>query len=53
LVMSVQFNNGSIYEYYEVPAELWNSFIAAQPNPWSTVGYSQLVQGGYSYKRVQ
>ncbi len=53
LVMSVQFNNGSIYEYYEVPTELWSSFFAAQPHPWSKVGYSQLVQGGYKYKRVQ
>ena len=52
MVMTVQFNNGALYEYYGVPADLWNSFIAAQPHPWSQVGYPQLVQGGIPYKRI-
>ena len=50
--MSVQFKNGALYEYYGVPAELWTSFIAAQPHPWSQVGYPRLVQGGIPYKRI-
>jgi hypothetical protein len=33
-VMTVQFNNGAFYEYYGVPAELWTSFVAAQPHSW-------------------
>ena len=52
LVMTVQFDNGALYEYHDVPADLWESFISAQPHPWSQVGYPRLVQGGVSYKRV-
>jgi hypothetical protein len=52
LTMTVQFKNGYIYEYYGIPAELWNSFIAAQPHPWSQVGYPRLVQAGIPYKRI-
>jgi hypothetical protein len=52
-VMTIQFQNGSIYEYYGVPADLWLSFLAAQPHPWSQVGYPRLVKGGIPYKRLQ
>lgn len=52
LVMTVQFDNGALYEYYGVPADLWTSFFAAQPHPWSQVGYPRLVQGGIPYKRI-
>lgn len=52
MTMTVQFNNGRTYEYYGIPVELWNSFIAAQPHPWSQVGYPRLVQGRYSYARI-
>ena len=52
-IMTVQFNNGYTYEYYGVPPELWNEFIAAQPHPWSQVGYSQLVEAGVPYKRIK
>lgn len=52
MVMTVQFDNGALYEYYEVPADLWTAFVAAQPHPWSQVGYPRLVQGGIPYKRI-
>ncbi len=52
MVMTVQFDNGALYEYYGVQAELWTSFVAAQPHPWSQVGYPRLVQGGIPYKRI-
>ena len=52
MVMTVQFMNGAMYEYYSVPADLWESFIAAQPHPWSAVGFPRLVQGGVPYKRI-
>jgi hypothetical protein len=51
-VMTVQFKNGALYEYYGVPADLWASFVSAQPHPWSQVGYPRLVQGGIPYKRI-
>ncbi len=53
MTMTVQFNNLSTYEYYDILPELWNSFIAAQPHPWSQVGYPRLVQAGVPYKRVR
>jgi len=52
MVMTVKFDNGALYEYYGVPAELWTAFIAAQPHPWSQIGYPRLVQGGIPYKRI-
>ena len=52
MVMTVQFDRGAIYEYYGVPAELWTSFVAAQPHPWSQVGYPRLVQGAIPYMRI-
>lgn len=51
-VMTVTFHSGSTYEYYEVPVSLWERFIAAQPHPWSQVGYPELVQGGYGYQKI-
>lgn len=53
MTMTVQFNNGYSYEYYGIQPELWNSFIAAQPHPWSQVGYPRLVQAGVPYKRIR
>lgn len=52
LVMTVKFASGGLYEYYNVPVGLWEEFVAAQPHPWSQVGYPRLVQGGYAYKRI-
>jgi hypothetical protein len=52
MIMTVQFNNGYTYEYYGISLQLWETFLAAQPNPWSLVGYPQLVQAGVPYKRI-
>ena len=51
-VMTVLFDSARLYEYYDVPPQLWESFVAAQPDPWSLVGYPQLVQGGYAYQEI-
>jgi hypothetical protein len=52
MVMTVRFDNGALYEYYGVPADLWTAFLAAQPNPWSQVGYPRLVNGGVPFQRI-
>lgn len=52
MTMTVQFDNGATYEYYGVPIQLWDLFLAAQPHPWSQVGYPRLVQAGVPYKRI-
>ena len=51
-VMTVLFDSGGLYEYYDVPTDLWENFLDAQPSPWSQVGYPNLVQGGYEYRRL-
>jgi hypothetical protein len=51
-IMKVQFKNGRLYEYYGVDLDLWNSFVSAQPNPWSAVGNPRLVGEGYQYRRI-
>ena len=53
MTMTVQFQNGTLYEYYGVSPELWVSFVAAQPDPWSQIGYPRLVQAGLPYKRIR
>jgi hypothetical protein len=50
--MTVQFDSGWTYEYYGVSPELWLAFLAAQPNPWSQVGYPMLVEAGVPYRRI-
>jgi hypothetical protein len=52
-VMTVLFDSGGLYEYYDVPPALWEAFVAAQPDPWSLVGYPRLVQGGYAYQEIK
>jgi hypothetical protein len=34
----VQFESGSIYEYFDVDRELYDELEAAQPHPWRVVG---------------
>jgi hypothetical protein len=51
-VMTVLFDSGRLYEYYGVPADLWISFVEAQPDPWRKVGNPRLVNGGFLYKRI-
>lgn len=50
--MTVLFDSGGLYEYYDVPPQLWEDFVAAQPHPWSAVGYPRLDQGGVAYQRI-
>ena len=50
--MTVLFESGGLYEYYDVPVGLWEDFVAAQPHPWSAVGYLRLVKGGIAYQRI-
>lgn len=50
--MTVLFDSGGLYEYYDVPAVLWEIFVAAQPHSWSAVGDPHLVKDGYRYARI-
>jgi hypothetical protein len=37
-VLTVLFESGSVYEYYDVEPELFDELEAAQPHPWHVVG---------------
>ena len=50
--MTVQFLEGAVYQYAPVPQSLWDDFLAAQPHPWSAVGYPRLVEAKVPYWRV-
>lgn len=50
--MTVQFLEGAVYQYAPVPQSLWDDFVAAQPHPWSAVGYPRLVEAKVPYWRV-
>ncbi len=51
--MTVEFRSGGVYEYSPVPATVWEAFVAAQPHPWSAVGYPELVVAGVPYRRIR
>lgn len=51
-ILTIQFDRGALYEYYGIEPEFWESFLAAQPHPWSRVGYPQLVLGSVPYRRI-
>ncbi len=48
-VMDVTFNSGSIYNYFDVPLDVYETLISA-----SSVGGTlhQIVKGHYAYERV-
>jgi hypothetical protein len=51
-IMIVQFDNGQTYWYKPVSQNVWTNFYNAQPNPWSQVGYPELVKSGIPYGRI-
>ncbi|MFZ4497853.1 MAG: KTSC domain-containing protein [Candidatus Nanopelagicales bacterium] len=52
-VMTVVFDSGAVYEYAPVESDLWQTFLAAQPHPWSAVGKPGLVDAGESNQRIE
>lgn len=47
--LQVEFNNGSTYQYFDVPEEIFNGLLSAE-----SVGQflNQKVKGSYRYSRV-
>jgi hypothetical protein len=37
-VLTVEFESGSLYEYYDVDPGLFDELEASQPHPWRVVG---------------
>lgn len=42
-LMTVEFDNLSVYAYANVPQTIWTEFYDAQPNPWHEVGYPKIA----------
>lgn len=36
--LTVRFESGGTYEYFDVESELFDELLRAQPHPWSRVG---------------
>ena len=50
--MTVKFLEGAVYQYAPVTQSIWDDFLAAQPHPWSAVGYPRLVEANVPYWRL-
>ena len=47
--LSVQFEGGEIYDYYDVPPSVYDEMLNAQPHPWTAV--NRELRAGYEYRR--
>lgn len=53
-VLQVEFNTGTIYEYYEVPPEVFNAIVKADAQGVSVgqIFNKQVKLAGFKYERV-
>lgn len=49
MILEVEFNNGSVYQYYNVPASVYRGLMSA-PSHGSYLAHN--VKGIYNYRRV-
>lgn len=49
-ILEVEFNDGSIYEYYRVPEHVYQGIMAASSHG---TYLSQNVKGNYQYKKIR
>jgi len=49
-VLEVEFNNGTVYQYYDVPEELYDGLMAAESHGKFFASY--IKKGGYRYAQV-
>lgn len=50
MILEVEFNNGTVYQYYDVPEALYEGLMAADSHGKYLNEY--IKKGGYSYARV-
>jgi hypothetical protein len=48
-VLEIQFHNGGIYQYFDVPAQIHQALMAA---PSKGKFFAQNIRGAYRYARV-
>lgn len=50
MVLEVEFNNGTVYQYYDVPEALYKGLMSADSHGKFLTEY--IKKGGYRYERV-
>lgn len=48
-ILSVQFEGGEIYDYFDVPPAVYQEMLDAQPHPWTAV--NRQLRNGFDYRR--
>jgi hypothetical protein len=51
LILEVRFHNGSLYQYYEVPPDLYNGLMNADSH--GKYLHQFIMDGGYAYRRIE
>jgi len=47
--LEIEFHNGSVYQYFEVPLEVYQNFIQAESK---ALFFSERIKGYFSYAKV-
>lgn len=50
-ILEVEFNNGSIYQYYDVPTQIYNDLMSASSH--GKYLDQNVKKGGYSYRKIK
>lgn len=50
-ILEIEFNNGSVYQYYNVPAEVYNGLMSAPSHGRYLDTY--IKKGPYQYRKIR
>ncbi len=50
MILEVEFNNGTVYQYYDVPEDLYEGIMTAESHGKFLASY--IKKGGYRYAQV-
>ncbi len=50
MILEVEFNNGTVYQYYDVPEDLYEGIMTAESHGKFLASY--IKKGGYHYAQV-
>jgi hypothetical protein len=49
LILEVEFNNGGIYQYFDVPTQIWNDFKLAESKG---IFLNSTIKGFYRFSKI-
>ena len=50
-ILEIEFLNGSVYQYYDVPQSVYDGLMKAESH--GKFFYANIRQGGYSYRKIR